>query len=285
MDEEKSALACLQHIEANLKYFLSHESAFQTLIVVVDSASNKFEFVRKRLENLAVRLQKSVSPPASVELVLQKHVSNSKTTLPNQKLPPAKAKTFAEFASFVKGLSFDKEKYLVDNFMKTFIADKGEVIETADVLVFIRSIRNVYIGGNAETTAEKCLSNRWTTHLQQIVCAALLEKYRENVCSIFLFRLLTAYCRRYPMASYHELFTLRVSPNEDKFVVNKAAYKSLAVYFSDLIAKNEEYEGRIVDLVVDLVSYYKLSRVTGTQVFDFRKRKEEPISDSNSDEL
>uniref|UniRef100_A0A8R1DS12 Integrator complex subunit 1 INTS2-binding domain-containing protein n=1 Tax=Caenorhabditis japonica TaxID=281687 RepID=A0A8R1DS12_CAEJA len=235
MNDEKSSLACLQHIEANLKYFLSHESAFQTLVVIIDAAANKFSFVQKRLENLAVRLLKSVSPPASVTGVLQKHAANSRVVVtPKSKSVHVKATTFSKFTTAIKGATgAEREKRIVDEFMMSFVRDKGEVIEWQDVFAFIRSLQSVYSGGNAETTAERCLSNRWTPDLQRTVCSSLSEKYRENVCSVFVFRLLAAYCRKFPMASYSELFTTRQDSN--KFVLNNNAFASLSVYFADVV--------------------------------------------------
>ncbi|CAI2307746.1 unnamed protein product [Caenorhabditis sp. 36 PRJEB53466] len=248
MTDEKSALACLQHIEANLKFFLFHENAFQTLIVTVDAAANKFEFVKKRLENLAVRLLKSVSPPASVAGVLQKHASNSRGVHQRTPMAPVKTSTFAEFAVAVKGVSIDQEKQIVDEFMANFVEDKGEVIESDDVLAFVRSIRSVYSGANAEVTAEKCLSNRWSAHLQRIVCSALLDDFRDTACSVFVFRIVASYVRKYPLASYSELFLVR--DKSDRFVINKKVFQTLVIFFSDLATKNDEYEARAINLMV-----------------------------------
>ncbi|KAF1769270.1 hypothetical protein GCK72_001086 [Caenorhabditis remanei] len=252
MNEEKCSLACLSYIEANLKYFLSHESAFQTLIVIIDSAANRFDFVRKRLETFAVKILKSVSPPGSVLGILQKHAANCiKITQKGVKKSVETASTFAEFAASIRKIAISdnreiKEKRLVDDFMATFMEDKGEVVDSEDVNVFIRSIRNVYFGGNPETTAERCLSNRWSPQLRKIVCTSILERYKPELCPIFVFRLMASYCKKFPIASYSEMFTVR---KDDKFVLNRNSFKTSVLYFCDVALKTDEYDLPIVNLI------------------------------------
>uniref|UniRef100_A0A1I7UM22 DUF3677 domain-containing protein n=1 Tax=Caenorhabditis tropicalis TaxID=1561998 RepID=A0A1I7UM22_9PELO len=253
MNDKDCALSCLTHIEVNLKFFLSHESAFQTLIVIIDSASNKFDFVRKRLETLAVKLLKSLKSaeiPSSVIGILRKHAANSsRTQQKSTKDIQIKVSTFAEFATLIKKTE-KQEKRIVDEFMSCFVEDKGEVIETEDVLVFIKSIRIAYNGGNAETTVERCLSNRWSPQLRKIVCTSILEKHHPDICPIFVFRLMASYCRMFPIASYCEMFTIREKDNQ--FVLNMNSFRTSVIYFCDLAAKTEEYDLQIAKLIVDL---------------------------------
>ncbi|ULU09609.1 hypothetical protein L3Y34_014182 [Caenorhabditis briggsae] len=250
MNDEKCSLSCLSHIEANLKFFLSHESAFQTLSVIIDSAANKFDFVRKRLETFSAKILKSVTPPPSVIGILQKHAANSQkssqTTPKNHKIA---ASTFSEFAGALKKVSSDQkdEKRLIGEFMTTFVKDKGEVVDSEDVYVFIRSLLKVYAGENSESTVEKCLSNRWSPQLRAIVCSVVLEKYSPGICAVFVFRLLSAYCKKYPVASFNELFMIR--KGEEGLVLNTNAINVCVFYFCDVATDTDDYDTQIVSLI------------------------------------
>lgn len=199
--------------------------------------------MRNRLENLATRLLKSVTPPESVAGILQKHAANSiKSVQKSIKPTPIKISTFAEFSKSIKNLKSSansseiKEKRLVDEFMIQFVEDKGEVIDSDDILIFIASIQSVYSGENAEITAERCLSNRWSAQLRKVVSSTILEKYYTQLCSIFVFRLISAYCKKYPLASYSEMFTLREPGNKEEFVLNRRAFDNCILYFCDVVS-------------------------------------------------
>ncbi|CAL2029990.1 unnamed protein product [Caenorhabditis brenneri] len=249
MTDQECAVNCLKHIEINLKFFLTYEAAFQTLIVIIDSAANKFNFVRERLENLSGKILKSATPPASVVGILQKHAANSAKSQQKSPKIPLKASTFAEFASLVKK-SENQEKRIVDEFMASFMEDKGEVIESEDVLFFLKTIRIAYNGGSAEVTAERCLSNKWSPQLRKIVCTSILERHRPEICPIFVFRLISSYCKMLPIASYSEMFTIR--EKDDQYVLNRSSFDTSVLYFCSLAAKTDEYDIRIANLIVNL---------------------------------
>uniref|UniRef100_A0A1I7WQS5 Non-specific serine/threonine protein kinase n=1 Tax=Heterorhabditis bacteriophora TaxID=37862 RepID=A0A1I7WQS5_HETBA len=70
--DESMAMNGIDYLEGNLKFFLDHPDAFQTLLIVLDACAEKFPTVLTRLSSLAARVLKSASTHPSVEGFLRK---------------------------------------------------------------------------------------------------------------------------------------------------------------------------------------------------------------------
>ncbi|CAI5438728.1 unnamed protein product [Caenorhabditis angaria] len=247
ISNEQSALACLQIIETNLKFFLSNESAFHTLVVIVDTASHKFNSVRTRLETLAVRLLKSVNPPASVSGVLKKHASTStKSALSADEISMNTFSKFSEIAEWLKANENSKQKRnVLSHFMSNFIDSDG--LKEEDVMVVIKSVWEVHNVGTIEIAVEKCICAPWSPKLKRRICRFLLEKYQTSVPTLLIYRLIDSYCQTWPIASYRQLFC-----KESENSINDISLQSLAMYLSELSSTNDSFDWSMISLLTKI---------------------------------
>ncbi|CAB3407845.1 unnamed protein product [Caenorhabditis bovis] len=247
------ATTCLKHIEANLKFFLANENLFQMLMVVVDAASQRCSDLQNRLETLAIRVLKSVNPPASVKAVLEKHAA---VGIMSQKKAASAAKpmisNIGQLANSIRKVKdVNERRLLLTDFMSNVMHEKNEEPKSEDVAIFLQTLWDVNSegsDGSDELVAHKCVSSNWTIHLKRNICVSLLNHYQSSLNALLIFRIIESYCRTFPIASYRELFTLKRKNEKIEFVLNTAAFTSIAQYFANIASQSEEFDLNIVSL-------------------------------------
>ncbi|CAD6194720.1 unnamed protein product [Caenorhabditis auriculariae] len=253
MQSEEAALFCVSHLEANLKYFLAQPDAFQSIVSLVDACTKKYAKLRIRLESLAVRLLKSVSPPPSVASVLRKHAAGKTAVTAKKPALEPITSVYQLSGTLKKTPNKEKRKSMVFDFISSYFNEKeGESLDVSELVVLLNALVDVC---EDVETAERCVSGRWSRVLRQEICSQLLKEFQPTMKARLVCRFISEYCSSHKAGAFRELFLLKDGPSSANsvgkapIVFNSNAIISLSLYCIQMVRDDDETKLEAVQMI------------------------------------